>query len=262
MTPLERHIRLVSGFAARQSKQEDLAPLMDTNVAPGQRAFVYRNSGVLARVEALQSNYRRLALLMGEASFRDMARAFVARHPPERRSLIGYGEDLPGFITAHMDEHAIPWLADLARLDRGWLEAHLAGDAQPIGVDAVAHLSEDDLMATRFTPHPSVAPVQTGFDLFAIWSELEAGRAPEGRVQIVQRESTHPFWRPGHEVFSAPLSPASAACIAALLTGETLGQACEAAIARDPGADLSTIIAFIFQSGLLTAQTALGGQNT
>ena len=73
MTPLERHIRLISGFASRQAKQEDLAPLMDMKVAPGQRAFVYRNSGLLACVEALQSNYRRLATLMGEESFRNTA---------------------------------------------------------------------------------------------------------------------------------------------------------------------------------------------
>jgi len=262
MTPLERHIRLVSGFAARQSKQEDLGPLMDTNVAPGQRAYVYRNSGVLACVEALQSNYRRLALLMGEASFRDMARAFVVRHPPERRSLVGYGETLPDFIDAHSGDHGLPWLADLARLDRGWLEAHLAADAQPIGADAIAHLSEDALLTLRFAPHPSVRRVETAFDLSAIWSALEAGEAPEGQVHIIKRAATHMFWRPAHEVQHVPLSSAASALLAALIADETLGQACEAAIVRDPGADLSAIIAFIFQSGLLTAQTAPGGQNT
>ncbi len=261
MTPLERHIRLVSGFASRQAKQEDLAPLMDMNVAPGQRAFVYRNSGMLACIEALMSNYRRLATLMGEVSFRDMARAFVARYPPERRSLVGYGEALPAFIDAHSGEHGLSWLADLARLDRGWLEAHLSGDPRPIGVEAVTGLSEEDLLAMRFATHPSVRIVDIGFDLAAIWTLLDQDCAPEGQVQISEGRACHLFWRPAHEVLNASLPPATGTFLAALIAGETLGQACESAIAAEPGAELSAIIAFAFQSGLLMAGTARGGRN-
>lgn len=260
MTPLERHIRLVSGFAAQQARQDDLAPLMDTGAPPGQRAFVYRNSGMLAATSALVSNYPRLVTLMGEASFRDMARAFVTRHPPEKRSLVGYGRALADFICEHVDDHAMPWLGDLARLDRGWLDAHLAGDAQPIGAGAVAHLSEDDLMATRFTPHPSLRLVGTGFDLASLWSTLDAGLAPQGQVQIPQRSAHHLFWRPAHEVNTAPLPGATAAFLASLVAGKPLAQACQSALTAQPGADLSAIIAFTFQSGLLTGLNAQGGQ--
>ena len=261
MTPLERHIKLVSGFAARHAEQQDLAPLMEANVAPGQRALVYRNSGMLAGVEALHSNYRRLAALMGTNAFRDMARAFVALHPPERRSLVGYGEALASFIVAHVDDHAMPWLADFARLDRGWLEAHLAADAPTITAADVAHLGEGELMATNFQPHPSLRIVETGFDLWPVWSDFDQGRAPQGQVLITERPTACLFWRPGHEVSAAPLSVGSNAFLKTLIDGQMLGQACEAAITAEPGAELSAIIAFTFQSGLLMAGTARGGRN-
>ena len=260
MSPLERHIRLVSGFAARQAKQEDLAPLMEANVAPGQRAFVYRNSGMLACVEALQSNYRRVAALMGERAFRDMARAFMSHHSPERRSLVGYGETLPGFIAAHVEDHAMPWLADFARLDRGWLEAHLAADASTLAAADVAQLGEVELMATNFQPHPSLRIVETGFDLWPVWSDLEQGRAPQGQVLITERSVACLFWRPGHDVSAAPLSTGANAFLKTLFDGQALGHACEAAITAEPGADLAAIIAFTFQSGLLKAGTARGGR--
>ena len=198
---------------------------------------------------------------MGEESFRNMARAFVARHPPGKRSLVGYGETLPDFIDAHSGEHGLPWLADLARLDRSWLEAHLAADAQPIGADAVSQLTEADLMETRFRLHPSVRLTDTGYELSALWSMLDDGNSPTGQVNIAQRRACQLFWRPAQEVRSGPLSPPMAGFFKTLIAGQTLGQACESAIATEPGADLSAIIAFTFQSGLLTGQPAQGGHS-
>ncbi len=259
MTPLERHIQLVSGFAARQAKQEDLAPLMETNVAPGQRAFVYRNSGMLACVEALRSNHKRLATLMGETAFGDMARNFIIHNPPTRRSLVGYGETLPAFIASHVDAHGLPWLADLARLDRAWLAAHMAVDGPVLAADAVAGLDEDALMQSRFTLHSSLHLVETEFDLWALWCTLDRGEAPEGTVAIPERPTRQAFLRPAFEVEAHPLTPASGAFLEALLSGETLAGACEAALAVNADADLTAMIAFSFQSGLFSARKTRTG---
>ncbi len=262
MTPLERHIRLMSGFAARQAKQEDLAPLMEMGVAPGQRAFVYRNSGTLACVEALRSNYQRVETLMGPGPFGDMARAFVERHPATRRSLVGYGEALPDFIAENESTHAMAWLADLARLDRAWLEAHLAGDSAALGAADIQHLGEGELMGTEFAPHASFRLVETPFDVGDLWKGLAAGQPPEGQVLIREATSAHLFWRPQGEVMDKAVSPAWAAFFATLSARQPLGRACEAALACDPAADLSAIIAFTFQSGVLGAHKSHGGSET
>ncbi len=261
MTPLERHIQLMSGFAGRQAGQEDLAPLMETNAAPGQRAFVYRNSGTLACVDALRSNYSRLALLMGADAFGDMARAYAARHPATRRSLVGYGGDLPDFIAEHQSEHGMAWLSDLARLDRGWLEAHLASDASPLSAEAVQHLGEAELMNSRFQLHPTLRRVSLNFDITQLWSNLEQDEPPQGQVAIAQRAAAMVFWRPEYDVLFQPADAALSAFLQAIAAGAPLSDACEQTIQHDPQADLSSMIAFSFQSGLFSGLNSTGEIN-
>lgn len=252
MTPLEKHVYLMSGYARFEAQQSDLAPLMIAKVAPGQRALVYRNSGMLALVGALRSNYPRLDALMGEAFFSQMAKAYVQRYPAKQRSLVGYGDQLADFIDSQVGEHKLEWLGDLARLDRGWLEAHLAADAASLTLERIADIPQETLLTAFLEFHPSLRLIQTRWDIGALWLDLKAGILPDTQQTLDDMPSTMMFWRPAGDVLAKSLSSEDFAFLEILRRGETLNEACSILMEANPDANLSILIAGIFSADLIT----------
>ena len=252
MTPLEKHINLISSYARFQAEQGDLAPLMFANASPGQRALVYRNSGMLALVEALRSNYPRLNALMGESFFSEMAKAYIHQHPAKKRSLVGYGEQLAHFIDSQVNEHKLAWLGDLARLDRAWLEAHLAADAPPLTADQIASIPHEQLLAALIEFHPRLQIVETRWDMAPLWLNLKAGILPDTDQSLDDIPSAMMFWRPKGEVLAKSLPPEGYALLETLLLGMGLNDACSLLIETQPDVDLSTLIAGIFSADVVT----------
>lgn len=252
MTPLEKHIALLSGLASREAHPADLAGLMAGRREPGQRALVYRNSGIAACTEALRSNYQRLGRVVGDTFFRGLAHAYIDQHPPFQHSLVGYGDALPDFLDDAAAEHGLSWLGDFARLDRGWLGAHLAADRALLAPTALESLGDEALISARIKFHPSLSLVQTRWRLWELWREAADENFSEAPKTLLQQEDTVLFWRPGHEVSARQLPAPYAAFIVSLRTGDALGTACARVLALSPGEDLPGLIAGVLAAGFIT----------
>lgn len=258
---LDQHINALAAFAGGRGTPASLSPLMKGLADPGQRALVYRNSGVLACVEALRSNYQRLASVMGDDFFAALARAYVDAEPPSSRSLVGYGGSLPRFISESESEHGLPWLADIARLDRAWLESHLSPDARPLVADDLAGLDSATLMTSSPVTHPSLRIVETEWTTTSLWTDLSTGNLPRQQTALSHRTEHALFLRPGGETHMRPISPGEHAFLSATMSGASLGAACEAALTRQAEIDLSNLIADAFSSGFFIKIAQQGGAN-
>ncbi|WP_373003699.1 putative DNA-binding domain-containing protein [Hyphomonas sp.] len=258
---LEQHIEAMSSFAAGGASAAALTPLMEGGAHPGQRAQVYRNSGILACVEALISNNLRLAAVMGDEFFSALARAYADAEPPSTRSLVGYGVSLAHFVAAAESEHGLPWLADIARMDRGWLNAHLAPDADPLAPGALAEIDGLTLMTSTLTAHPSLNIVDTEWAAASLWTDLKSGKLPNRQMTLAHRSEHVLFWRPGGEVGMRALNPGEHAFLNSAMSQSPLGDACEAALAAEPSIDLSHLIAGAVSSGLFITIAQQGGAN-
>ena len=258
---LGQHIEAMSSFAAGRAGAAALTPLMDSRAHPGQRAQVYRNSGILACVEALRSNNLRLAAVMGDAFFSALARDYADAEPPSTRSLVGYGVSLAHFIAAAESEHGLPWLADIARLDRGWLNAHLAPDADPLAPGALAEIDGSTLMVSTLTMHPSLNIIDIEWAVASLWTDLKSGELPNRQMHLACRSEHVLFWRPEGEVRMRVLHPGEHAFLSSAMSQSPLGDACEAALAAEPSIDLSHLIAGAVSSGLFITIAQQGGAN-
>lgn len=255
---LEQHIEAMSSFAAGRASTAALTPLMEGGADPGQRAQVYRNSGILACVEALRSNYLRLAAVMGDEFFGALARAYSDAEPPSTRSLVGYGASLAHFVAAGESEHGLPWLSDIARLDRGWLDAHLAPDADLLSPGTLAEVDNSTLMTSILGIHPSAQLVDTEWATASLWTDLKSGKLPNRQMSLAHQSEHVLFWRPEGEVVMRALSPGEHAFLNSAMSQSLLGVACEAALAAEPTVDLSNLIAGAFSSGLFVTITQQG----
>ena len=78
-----------------------------------------------------------------------MARFHVRATPPTSPLLFEYGRDFPDFIARYEHARAMPWLADVARIERAWLDAYHAADAEPLAPAALAAIPPDRLAEPR-----------------------------------------------------------------------------------------------------------------
>ena len=130
---------------------------------------VHRNTVALGLREALAANYPTVRRLVGDAWFDAAAARFVLAQPPGDGVLARYGAGFAEFLHAFQPAHGLPYLPDVARLDRAWTEAHLAPDAPVLEARELAGLAPGDLEGLCLVPHPSVRAF--GFDgpAFTIW---------------------------------------------------------------------------------------------
>ena len=112
--------------------------------ASTRRFGVYRNNVAASLIAALQDAYPVVTALVGEAFFRAMALEHARRHPPRTPAMFEYGADFPGFLDTFPPVASLPWLADVARLERAWVEAYHAAEALPVPAQAVQALPLDD----------------------------------------------------------------------------------------------------------------------
>lgn len=217
---------------------------------PARRFAVYRNNVVAGLVEALSAAYPAVRALVGAAFFDAAAAVFVRAHPPRNPLMILYGADFPDWLAAFPPAASVPYLPDVARLERARLEALHAPDTDPLPAAALAALPPEALAGARLGLHPSLALVPSRYPVVSIRAQA-LGEAPEAAVDMAAGEVARVV-RPGLAVTVAVVSRAEATFLGALRAGLPLMQAAEAAALHD-GFDLGAAIAALTRDGLLVA---------
>ncbi|RPH65845.1 MAG: DUF2063 domain-containing protein [Burkholderiales bacterium] len=235
-------------------------PTDDATIAPlrSQLGFaVYRNTVIKGCIDALLANYPAVARLVGDEWMRAAA-AFHARHaPPSQPCLVDYGEGFAGFLAGFPPAAGLPYLPDVAWLDRLWTEAHLAADEPPLEAARVASLTEAELANAVLTPHASAR--WAWFDrhpALSIWRHSRAGAAGPAD----DGAAFEPAWqaegallvRTGDAVVSMALDRAECAFLDACAGMKRLGECAAAALAADPAADLAASMARLLRAGAFT----------
>lgn len=194
---------------------------------PGVRYAVYRNNVVMSLIDALADTFPVVRQLVGEAFFRAMACEYIYRHPPRSPVLARYGEGFADFVAGFEPAFCVPYLADVARLEWAWVCAFHAADARSLPVQEMAKLLDqpERLPATRLLFAPSAHLLRSEFAVVSIWQAHQAD-GKLGGIDTMQAEAALVV-RPQLEVQLIPLSLSAAVFLGELMTGRSLGTACE-----------------------------------
>jgi hypothetical protein len=240
-------------FSAALAGAEDR---LDPWGGPGPGLAVYRNTVARGCIDALAANFPTVERLVGPEWFRAAAREFTEEVPPAEPALLAYGEAFPDWLALFPPARSMPYLAAVARLDRFWMEAHLAEDARPLDPAALAGLDAEALERTAARLHPGARLAWFDDNSPTLWlanrygeaEQFDFAEAPEGML----------ITRPGPTVEARVLDRAAFAFIAACRDGRTLAEAAAAALA-EPQADLPAIFAACLEDGLFVALEPGGG---
>jgi hypothetical protein len=218
--------------------------------AIARRFNVYRNNVVVSLIEALRVAYPAVERLTGPEFFRAMARFHIRETPPTSPLLFEYGRDFPDFIDRYPYAQELPWLGDMARVERAWIEACHAQDALPLAPTRLSRITDSTLDDLRFVAHPASRIVRSRYAATTLFT---LNRAQD---EITQLEPSTPedtlITRPSLEVEVRHLPPGAAVFLSKLIAGEPLGAAVGEALDGHPSFDLAANIAGFLEAGVFS----------
>lgn len=235
------------GFATALADPNEVHPLA------GRPGFaVYRNNSAKGVVDALSAAYPTVALLIGDPRFERLAVDFFRRHPPGSPVLADYGEGFADHLEDRLSWHELSYLADVARIDRLLLEAHLAPDSAVLAAAALIGIADDGWMKLRLKLHPATRFIWLNTPAMTIWLAHRDGEPANELAPVWQAEGAL-LTRPDGAVWATPIDRPEHRLLFGLRLGETIGEAAAAVAATYPQADIARLFAKLIARGAFLA---------
>jgi hypothetical protein len=215
------------------------------------RYNVYRNNVTVSLINAIASIFPVTQRLTGPDFFRAMARSYVRSTPPESHLLWEYGGSFPEFIDGYEYAAPVPWLSDVARIERAWLNAWHAADYPVLSYEDLSRIPSEKLMTLRFVPHPASQVLCSAWPAMSIYAKnrdmlsLEAFTSSDAEQVLITRPDT--------EVIVTLLPEGGALFLERLLSGAPLDESVEATLIEVPDFDLSINLAGMISAGVFSA---------
>jgi hypothetical protein len=200
-------------------------------------------------IEFLCARFPVTRRLVGNSSFRAMARQYIASQPSSSLSPLHYGETLPGFLRSQGDSGSMEYVADIAELEMLRGKSSCAPQAQPIDAQVFPSPSAQELEKLRLMFHPSVFLVTSRFPVVTIW-ENNRCRHWNDVIRRWSAESAlvaRPYFTV--DVWRLPLG--GHAFISALLGGRTIAAAAEAAITSAPNFEIVSNLKLLAEANVV-----------
>lgn len=214
------------------------------------RFAVYRNNVVVSLIEALADAFPAVHRIVGADFFRAMARAYVIIQPPRSPIMLDYGAGFPDFIRSFEPAAGLPYLDDVARIERAWTEAYHAPEASPIDPSAFSTVAPDELPAMQLELHPSLRLVRSQFPALTIW-QMNIGDGVPAPVDLGSGGEDALIVRPAADVEVRLIPKGSLEFIRALSDGRPVLAALKEALTANCRFDLSANLSDLMRAGAL-----------
>jgi hypothetical protein len=241
------------GFAAALLNTQLPTPegLVGPDGEPSPKRFaVYRNNVVVGLTEALKDAFPAVHRIVGPEFFQAMAHAYVVVKPPNSPILLDYGAGFPDFVGEFEPAAVLPYLPDVARIERAWAEAYHAPEAPPIDPAALAAIPSEQLPQIRLHLHPSTRLVWSQFPALTIWQMNFRDGVP-APVDLAAGGEDALVVRPLADVEVRLISRESFNFILALAGGASVLAATRVALAADRRFELTANLSDLMQVGAL-----------
>jgi hypothetical protein len=208
---------------------------------------IYRNTAMRACLDALEANYPAVVCLVGRDWFRAAAAVHVAASPPSDARLFTYGDDFADFLVAFPPAAELPYLADVARLDRLSLESLFAADVGVLSAGCLNGLEPEALGALRLRLHPATRAFAAPTPAVTIWQASRAGLAVND--ELVWQAEFAVVTRTDLEVVVTPVCASTCRLLDAIGAGASLADAALSTLTVHPDAPIDLNLASLLQVG-------------
>jgi hypothetical protein len=233
-----------------------LADTVDQGLATQPGFAVYRNTALSSAVAALAASYPRIEDLLGAEAFGAIALEYARNCRPDTPMLTGYGASFADYLADQPIGGELPYLADVARIDRMWTEVFFAADAAPLDAATFASFDLQAERARVVSLHPASRHAWFTSPAPAIWlahqknafEPVEIPWAPGG-IHITRFED---------DVVVEAVPQADIVFLDLLDKGAPIVECAEQLLTQLPEADLAGIVARLLSRGALAGPGCLG----
>ena len=209
---------------------------------------VYRNTVVSGCVDALRANYPVVAQLLGEEMFDAVAAEHATQCPPRQPVLALYGSTFPDWLAQQGWLQEVPYLPQVAQIDRLQVESLFAADAEPL---AMTSLQGANWHALRVHLHPATRFDWLTAPAMSIWLAHHEQQA--GELEFEWRSEGVLLTRPHLAVQPLRLSRAGHRLLFGIRLGETVGAAAIATASLYPETDIGSLFTSLVNAGAFAA---------
>lgn len=143
--------------------------VVSDRIAPAARLQIYRNHLFTTLIDALALTFPVVRRLVDERFFAYAAHRYIEASPPARPCLFEYGDSFPAFLADFPACQALPYLADVARLEWAINESFHAVDAPALDPQRLAAVLPEHFASLTLTLHPATRLIESSFPVDRIW---------------------------------------------------------------------------------------------
>jgi len=218
---------VAEGLAAEHALPEGgLGTLVDGDerLSAEARLEVYADMYFYRLLEVLKEDYPATSAVLGEANFHNLLTAYLIDYRPCEPSVQGAGKFLPDFLRRHPLGQELPFVADLAMLERAIAEVFCARDA------TLLETSEMNTLQPKLWGGVKMCRIPASAVLRAQWRTAEVLRAVEEKRdwKPPRRERNWILvWRRNSRVSYREIGSSEAAALAMLARTTEFAKVCE-----------------------------------
>jgi hypothetical protein len=211
-----------------------------------------RDAGIGAfLIRALAARYTVVRRLIGDDSFLDVARRFIAIQPPRLPIVQRFGEAFSQYLRSLGKAASFEYFDDIAELGAARARAHHSADARPLDAQAFSLPSTSCFNECGLILHPSIALVVSRFPIVTIWRANQTDTA--GGILDQWRPEAALIVRSFLGVDVLLLPAGGHVFMNALLSGWTIGAAAALARGDDPDFDLDANLTTLAEANIVVA---------
>ena len=194
-----------------------------------QRLGVYATGYRLRLREALETDYERLHVYLGDALFERLADAYIDRFESHSSSLRDYSRHMGELLQTLAPYCDLPVVQEIERIERAFNHSFDAADSAPLAPDALARVPAEGWPSMRLGFHASLKLLSNAYNSFPIWRALSNGQVPP---EVEHEAATWLVWRKGLVSRYRCLSGAEACALQTAVSGADFSTLCEALLAH------------------------------
>lgn len=223
--------------------------LFDIAQPSGPGIAIYRRNVQANLHGALAAAYPVVRRLVGEGFFGEAARRHSLEHPSRSGDLHEYGVEFARFLEAYPYARALPYLADVARLEWACHECLHAAEGPAFDFAALERVDPEHRGDIRFLLHPAVRLVRSPHPVAAI----RKANLPGGDGEVREEGPDHlVIARIDGEAHVESVAAREWDFLAAVARGATLEDA-SAAYDAAQGTALTLVLTRAVQAGVIAA---------
>lgn len=226
----------------------------DERLSAIDRLEIYANMYFYRLRDCLAEDFPAVRATVGADRFHNLITDYLLVHPSTHPSLRFAGQHLPAMLTTHSLSGQWPFLAELARLEWGILDAFDAADGSLLHESDLERIPAANWGDLRLRLVPSAQLLHFEWSVHETWKAVDCGSPP-----VAPERSPHTLlvWRRGFRVYHRAIDATEHDALALAQTGAPFAALC-ARIAGRVGVEAAPVEALGFVRRWLAQELLTG----